>query len=145
MVQCSRVPQSILVFFRHLACRHRDLVNISYCGARECFELKTQMLIMRMTSTIRKLCQSNRKKCACVIKCFYWLNILKLLLNITFYLPMVKISFRVNLLFDLFFHRRPIQQLFLSCRPFVVNTFSTGLVGVEVSSVSWLGQLTVGV
>ena len=36
--------------------------------------------------------------------------------------------------------------VFLSCRPFVVNmTFSTGLVGVEVSSVSWLGQLTVGV
>ena len=36
--------------------------------------------------------------------------------------------------------------VFLSCRPFVVNTTcSTGLVGVEVSSVSWLGQLTVGV
>ena len=35
--------------------------------------------------------------------------------------------------------------VFLSIRPFVVNTFSTGLVGVEVSSVSWLGQLTVGV
>ena len=30
---------------------------------------------------------------------------------------------------------------FLSCRPFVVNTtFSTGLVGVKVTSVSWLGQ-----
>ena len=35
--------------------------------------------------------------------------------------------------------------VFLSCRPFVVNTFSTGLVSVAVSSVSWLGQLTVGV
>ena len=32
--------------------------------------------------------------------------------------------------------------MFLSCRHFVVNTFSTGLVGVEVSSISWLGQLT---
>ena len=32
------------------------------------------------------------------------------------------------------------------CSPFVViTTLSTGLVGVEVSSVSWLGQLTVGV
>ena len=32
--------------------------------------------------------------------------------------------------------------VFLSCRPFVVNTtFSTGLMGVEVSFVSWLGQL----
>ena len=32
--------------------------------------------------------------------------------------------------------------MFLSCRPFVVNTpFSTCLVGVEVISVSWLGQL----
>ena len=38
------------------------------------------------------------------------------------------------------------SRLFLSCRPFVViTTFSTGLVGVEVTSVSWLGQLTVGV
>ena len=27
--------------------------------------------------------------------------------------------------------------MFLSCRPFVVNTFSTGLVGVEVSSAFW--------
>ena len=31
----------------------------------------------------------------------------------------------------------------LSCRPFVaITTLSTGLVGVEVTSVSWLGQLT---
>ena len=36
--------------------------------------------------------------------------------------------------------------MFLSCRPFVViTTLSTGLVCVEVTSVSWLGQLTVGV
>ena len=35
--------------------------------------------------------------------------------------------------------------MFLSCRSFVVITLSTGLVGVEVTSVSWLGQLTVGV
>ena len=36
--------------------------------------------------------------------------------------------------------------VFLSCRPFVViTTLSTGLVGVEVTSVSWLGQLEVGV
>ena len=33
--------------------------------------------------------------------------------------------------------------VFLSCRPFVTITLSTGLVGVEVTSVSWLGQLTV--
>ena len=34
--------------------------------------------------------------------------------------------------------------MFLSCRPFVIiTTLSTGLVGVEVASVSWLGQLTV--
>ena len=32
--------------------------------------------------------------------------------------------------------------MFLSCRPFVaITTLSTGLVGVEVSSISWLGQL----
>ena len=43
----------------------------------------------------------------------------------------------------LFFHRRPTHKLcFLFCMSFGVNaTFSTGLV---VSSVSWLGQLTVG-
>jgi len=30
--------------------------------------------------------------------------------------------------------------MFLSCRPFVaITTLSTGLVGVEVTSVSWLG------
>ena len=40
----------------------------------------------------------------------------------------------------------PNSRLFLSCRPFaVITTFSTGLVDVEVNSVSWLGQLTVGV
>ena len=50
---------------------------------------------------------------------------------------------RINLLFYLFFTVVPFNTcVFLSCRPFVVNTtFSTGLVGVEVSSVSWLGQL----
>ena len=36
--------------------------------------------------------------------------------------------------------------VFLSCRPFVaITTLSAGLVSVEVTSVSWLGQLTVGV
>ena len=39
-----------------------------------------------------------------------------------------------------------VPSMFLSCRPFfVITTFSTGLVGVEDISVSWLGQLTVGV
>ena len=49
----------------------------------------------------------------------------------------------INLLFYLFFTVVPSNtSVFLSCRPFVVNrTFSTGLVGVDVSSVSWLGQL----
>ena len=49
------------------------------------------------------------------------------------------ISVRINLpLFS-------IVVLFLSCRPFVaITTLSTGLVDVKVTSVSWLGQLTVG-
>ena len=44
----------------------------------------------------------------------------------------------------IFSPRRPTHKFcFLSCRPFVANTtFTTGLV---VSSVSWLGQLAVGV
>ena len=42
-----------------------------------------------------------------------------------------------------YFHRRPIQQLcFIPVGLFVNTTFSTGLLGVEVPSVSWLGQLT---
>ena len=33
--------------------------------------------------------------------------------------------------------------MFVSCRPFVaITTLPTGLVGVEVITVSWLGQLT---
>ena len=58
-----------------------------------------------------------------------------------------KISVRINVLFCLFFTVVPSNIfVFLSCRPFVVNiTFSIGLMGVEVFSVSWFGQLTVGV
>ena len=56
-----------------------------------------------------------------------------------------KITVLINVLFYLFFIVVPSNScVFLSCRPFVVNkTFSTGLVGIEVSSASWLGQLTV--
>ena len=57
-------------------------------------------------------------------------NIFSILLNIMFHAPIGRFSVRINLLFYLFFYRRPIQQLFsFSYRPFVVNTFSTGLVG----------------
>ena len=59
----------------------------------------------------------------------------------------ILLSIIINLLFSLYFTVVPSNTcVFLSCKPFVVNTtFSTGLVGVEVSSVYWLGQLTVGV
>ena len=53
------------------------------------------------------------------------------------------ISVRINLLFYLFFSTVVPSNIcvFLSRRPFVVNTtFSTGIVGVEVSSVTWFGQ-----
>ena len=55
------------------------------------------------------------------------------------------VSVKINLLlFYLFFTIVPSNTcVFLSYRLFVANRFSTGLVGVEVSSVSWLGQLTV--
>ena len=50
-------------------------------------------------------------------------------------------SLRINLPFFIFHHPSIKQLLFLFCRPFVViTTFSTGLVGVEVTSVSWFGQ-----
>ena len=55
-----------------------------------------------------------------------------------------KISDRINLfiVLPLFSTVVPANSyMFLSCRPFVVNkTFSTGLVGVEVTSVFWLGR-----
>ena len=70
----------------------------------------------------------------------YQLNTFKYLVSCTD----EKISVTINLLFYLYFP--PSSHLiyvcmFLSCRPFVVITLSTSLVGVEVTSVSWLGQL----
>ena len=51
--------------------------------------------------------------------------------------------FQLELIYLYFPPSFHLTVFFLSCRPFVVNTtFSTGLVGVEVTSVSWLGQLT---
>ena len=44
---------------------------------------------------------------------------------------------RIIFFYYIFYHRRPIQCYFISCWPFVVNgTFSTSLVGVEVSSLN---------
>ena len=72
--------------------------------------------------------------------------ILELIQNITKLKSGKLAVIRINLLFCLFFIVVPSNTCVSFCRPFVVNsTFSTVLVGVEVSSVSWLGQLTVGV
>ena len=60
------------------------------------------------------------------------------------FFPNGKISVRINLPFFSTVVPSSIF-MFLSCRPFVVITLSTGLVGVEVTYVSWLGQLTVWV
>ena len=50
-------------------------------------------------------------------------------------------TFRIKLLFYLFFTVVPSNTcVSLSCRPFIVYTFSTGLLGVEVSSVSCPSQ-----
>ena len=49
----------------------------------------------------------------------------------------------IYLLESIYLYFPPSSQLvylFLSCRPFVAITLSTGLVGVEVTSVSWLRQ-----
>ena len=71
------------------------------------------------------------------------IHIISILKNIMFCTD-GKISVRINL--PLFSTVVPsIIFVFLSCRPFVaITTLSTGLVGVEVTSVTWLGQLTVG-
>ena len=67
---------------------------------------------------------------------------LPILLNIIFCTD-GKISVRINLpLFSTVLLSN--SRLFVSCRPFVViTTLSTGLVGVEVTSVSWLGLVEV--
>ena len=67
-----------------------------------------------------------------------------ILLNILFHAPMGRLKLELIYYFTNFSTVVPSNScVFLSCRLFVVNmTFSTGLV---VSSVSWLGQLTVGV
>ena len=63
-----------------------------------------------------------------------------LLLNTMLHAPMGRFQLELIYCFTFIFHRRPI------CRPFVdITTFSTGLVGVEVTSATWLGKLTVGV
>ena len=75
---------------------------------------------------------------------FFLDNEITILKNIMF-LHRWEVSVRINL--PLFSPVVPASIfMFLSCRPFVaITTLSTGLVGVEVTSVSWLGQLTVGV
>ena len=56
-----------------------------------------------------------------------------ILLNIMFHVPMGRFV-RINS-FTYFSTVVPSNScVFLSCRPFIVNTFLTGLVGVEVSS-----------
>jgi hypothetical protein len=63
-----------------------------------------------------------------------------------FHAPMARFQLQLFIFITYFSTVVPFNSCFLSSRPLVVNaTFSTGLVGVEVSSVSWLGQLTVGV
>ena len=68
------------------------------------------------------------------------------LLNIMFHAPMGR--FQLELIYYCTYFSTVVASnscVFLSCRPFVViTTLSTGLVGVEVSSVFFLGQLTVG-
>jgi len=60
-----------------------------------------------------------------------------------FHAPMGRFQLELIYYFTYFYTVVPSKScVFLSCRPFVVNTFSIGLVGVEVSSVSWLGQMT---
>ena len=59
-----------------------------------------------------------------------------------FWMWLLRKSIRINLLFYLFFIGVPSNVCVSFCRSFVVDRkFSTGLVGVEVPSVSWLGQV----
>ena len=68
-------------------------------------------------------------------------------LNIMIHAPMGRYQLELIYYFTYFSTVIPSKScVFLSCRHFVVvTTSSTGLVGIEVSCVSWLGQLTVGV
>ena len=61
-----------------------------------------------------------------------------------FHAPMGRFQLELIYCFTFIFHCSPIEHfMFLSCRPFVVNTiFSIGLVGVEVTSVNCPSQET---
>ena len=61
-------------------------------------------------------------------------------LNSMFHTPMGRFQFELIYYFTCFSTIVPSNScMFLSCRPFVFNTFSTSLVCLEVSSASWLG------
>ena len=76
-----------------------------------------------------------------------WLDVY--VLNIMLHAPMARFQLESKLNLSLLSGFTVVPAsifMFLFCRPFVdITTLSTGLVGVEVTSVSWLGQLTVGV
>jgi len=58
-----------------------------------------------------------------------------------FHAPMGKFQLELIYYFTYFYTVVPSNNcVFLLYRPFVVNKFSTGLLGVEDTSVSWLGQ-----
>ena len=61
----------------------------------------------------------------------------EILLNIMFHAPMGRFQLELIYYFTYFSPLSHPMVVFLSCRPFAVNTaFSTGLVGVKVSSTS---------
>ena len=72
---------------------------------------------------------------------------LLILLNIMFHALMGRFQLELFYYFTYFSTVVPSNIcVFLSPKPFVVNTtFSTGFMGVKVTSISWLGKLTVGV
>ena len=75
------------------------------------------------------------------------LSLPSILLNTMFHAPTGRFQLELIYYFTYFSTVIPFNIcVLISCRPFVVNTtFSAGLVVLEVSSVSWLGQWTVGV
>jgi len=76
---------------------------------------------------------------------FIYLNLI--LFNIMFHAPMGRFQLEITYYFTYFSpSSHPIFVFFFPVGlSFINTTFSTSLVGVEVSSISWLGQLTVGV
>ena len=103
-------------------------IVIDLLSLNELLKSADDRVLSSICTGCKRVLASHNKQQTVLVGMFY---LYKLLVRIN--LPLFSTVFPSNIC------------MFLSCRSFVVmTTLSTGLVGVEVTSVSWLGQLKVG-